>query len=288
VDVNEQLNSAGVLEAIKIRKQGYSIRRSHDEFVKRYQPLTPQIDLKFLEKNPGEYKKAVFQMITLLSDIPDAKKLLDSKLKLLQVGISKVFMKEEVKDCLESKLNRMKYINRLQSKFRGWRVYRKYAKFFKGLKKVQAHWKGITMRLNIKNYRRITKYLQSRIRFYLKRRKMFKKLKELAKENRLRREQERLEKAEKKRKELERLEEERRELERKNRPEDIDSFDEKINRNKNKKISTGHMMKVEKESTISPHDSNCEVSTSVAQMCDEIIIPKKQTKNKKKFEISFW
>ena len=45
LDVNRQLLSAGVLESIKIRKQGYSIRRTHEEFVRKYLPLTPGIDI---------------------------------------------------------------------------------------------------------------------------------------------------------------------------------------------------------------------------------------------------
>ena len=50
LDVNRQLLSAGVLESIKIRKQGYSIRRTHEEFVRKYLPLTPGIDINKKEK----------------------------------------------------------------------------------------------------------------------------------------------------------------------------------------------------------------------------------------------
>ena len=50
LDVNRQLLSAGVLESIKIRKQGYSIRRTHEEFVRKYIPLTPGIEVHKREK----------------------------------------------------------------------------------------------------------------------------------------------------------------------------------------------------------------------------------------------
>ena len=50
LDVNRQLLSAGVLESIKIRKQGYSIRRTHEEFIKKYGALIPGLS----SKNPGD------------------------------------------------------------------------------------------------------------------------------------------------------------------------------------------------------------------------------------------
>ena len=45
MDVSSQLLSAGVLEAVKIRKAGYSVRRTKEEFVKRYLPLTASINI---------------------------------------------------------------------------------------------------------------------------------------------------------------------------------------------------------------------------------------------------
>lgn len=37
--VSAQLKAAGMLEAIKIRKAGYSIRRTYEEFTKEYKNL---------------------------------------------------------------------------------------------------------------------------------------------------------------------------------------------------------------------------------------------------------
>ena len=45
IDVSLQLLSAGVLEAVKIRKAGYSVRRTKEEFVKRYIALTGSINI---------------------------------------------------------------------------------------------------------------------------------------------------------------------------------------------------------------------------------------------------
>ena len=60
LDVNRQLLCAGVLEAIKIRKQGYSIRRNHEEFVKKYFPLTKGINLS---KFNGNYLNISIEVI---------------------------------------------------------------------------------------------------------------------------------------------------------------------------------------------------------------------------------
>jgi len=55
IDVNRQLLSAGVLESIKIRKQGYSVRRTKEEFVRRYLPLTPNINIKNYQESKERY-----------------------------------------------------------------------------------------------------------------------------------------------------------------------------------------------------------------------------------------
>jgi myosin heavy subunit len=55
LDVNRQLLSAGVLESIKIRKQGYSVRRSKEEFVRRYLPLAPNVNIKNYPQAPNKY-----------------------------------------------------------------------------------------------------------------------------------------------------------------------------------------------------------------------------------------
>ena len=63
LDVNRQLLSAGVLESIKIRKQGYSVRRTKEEFARRYLPLTPSIDLKKYPSAGNRYDLVVIDVI---------------------------------------------------------------------------------------------------------------------------------------------------------------------------------------------------------------------------------
>ncbi len=109
LDVMDQLLSAGVLEAIKIRKQGYSIRRTNEEFTRRYLKLYPQIGNKikiFEEKN--DFREAVLEMCKYFSTIEEMKNLFNLDKKLIQIGFSKTFMKDEVKNILEFKLNKIK------------------------------------------------------------------------------------------------------------------------------------------------------------------------------------
>jgi myosin heavy subunit len=67
LDVNRQLLSAGVLESIKIRKQGYSVRRTKEEFVRRYLPLTPHINLKNYNHNQEKYELIVVEVILMVN-----------------------------------------------------------------------------------------------------------------------------------------------------------------------------------------------------------------------------
>lgn len=147
LDVSDQLLSAGVLEAIKIRKQGYSIRRTHEEFVKRYLKLYPDITHKIkIYEEKGNFKDAVFEMFQYFAKIPEMKSLLENEKKYIQFGVTKVFMKEEVKDILEYKLNRIKFIQRIQNNYRRWKVQRKIMKIIKVIRKIQAVCKGMRFR----------------------------------------------------------------------------------------------------------------------------------------------
>jgi myosin-5 len=146
LDVSEQLLSAGVLEAIKIRKQGYSIRRTHEEFVTRYLKLYPDVGNNLNIYKEKGFKPAVLEMFNFFSKIPEMKEIMKNEKRFIQFGINKVFMKEEVKDVLEYKLNRIKFIQRIQNNFRRWKVQRKVLKMLKSIKKIQSHYKGLKYR----------------------------------------------------------------------------------------------------------------------------------------------
>ena len=64
-DVMDQLLCAGVLEAIKIRKQGYNIRRTKEEFYNTYKILTPNVKLN------NNFTEAVKNMLKILCDLDE-------------------------------------------------------------------------------------------------------------------------------------------------------------------------------------------------------------------------
>ena len=148
LDVMEQLLSAGVLEAIKIRKQGYSIRRSNEEFSRRYLKLYPNIIKKlkiYEEKN--DFKDAVTEMCKYFHGLEDMKKYFEPGKKMIQFGYTKVFMKEEVKNILEYKLNKIKYIQIIQNNYRRFLIQKIVKKKLKSIKKIQALYRGYLSRI---------------------------------------------------------------------------------------------------------------------------------------------
>lgn len=304
-DVMEQLLSAGVLEAIKIRKQGYSIRRTQEEFVKRYLALCPQIEINNYEVNKN-FKDATYEMLNILSSNIDIKQLLISEKKLIQVGSTKVFMKEEVKNILESKLNRIKYVYKIQAQFRAWKVYRKIRRYLKSIKKIQARWRGIETRIFVAMLK-LTIKIQRFIRFSIKKRKIFKNLHKLAIENikRKKKEEEEEERIRKK-KELDELENAKNaqfttptqsittqnyESENINGIQIHNSFEENeakpTSKNKKNRTAKGNFMK-ERDSTVSHKESLGDISNTDMQLCNDLkFMMKKQSGNKKTSKNNF-
>eukprot|EP00340_Litonotus_pictus_P012161 CAMPEP_0170539148 /NCGR_PEP_ID=MMETSP0209-20121228/103743_1 /TAXON_ID=665100 ORGANISM="Litonotus pictus, Strain P1" /NCGR_SAMPLE_ID=MMETSP0209 /ASSEMBLY_ACC=CAM_ASM_000301 /LENGTH=1160 /DNA_ID=CAMNT_0010840993 /DNA_START=835 /DNA_END=4314 /DNA_ORIENTATION=+ len=135
VDVSCQLLNSGILEAVKIRKYGYSIRKIHRDFYQRYQKLFPQneefssldstvnsstTEIFKIESNPNsKYKDLCFAMIKYFSS-PEDLEIINSKT--IQVGLTKVFMKEVVKSFLENKLMKIKYIEHIQSAWKRHKI----------------------------------------------------------------------------------------------------------------------------------------------------------------------
>lgn len=81
-----QLRYCGVLETTRIRKEGYSLRPTFQEFIERYKYLSPSSDIKF--------------------DSTTARQILNNtKLQNWRVGKSKVFLKYYHYDELKSILD---------------------------------------------------------------------------------------------------------------------------------------------------------------------------------------
>lgn len=85
-----------MLEAIRIRKAGYAIRVTMDDFAKRYRAILGP------KKRHDLTSKQVCDMILKeISSHTQFKKVFDPSLKKIQTGLTKVFMKEEVRSALE-------------------------------------------------------------------------------------------------------------------------------------------------------------------------------------------
>jgi myosin heavy subunit len=154
LDVSCQLLCAGVLEAIKIRKQGYSTRRTHAEFINRYKKLTPSVfNNEKIEIN-SDSRIIVEKMIKIIGTIPEIKEYFSAEKKLIQIGLTKIFMKEEVKLALENKLNKLKYIEKIQSTWKKYLI----KKWIKKLKIIHHYVSSYIKAKKIKRNVKLIKY----------------------------------------------------------------------------------------------------------------------------------
>lgn len=94
-DVLKQLRCAGMLEAIRIRKAGYSIRIMFKEFNRRYRAILKKEAVKY-DSRPRDAAIAI---------LDNLKKSLPKLATKFQVGFTKVFLKEETRSGLEQVLN---------------------------------------------------------------------------------------------------------------------------------------------------------------------------------------
>ena len=162
IDVMDQLLCAGVLEAIKIRKQGYNIRRTKEEFYKTYHPLCPEIDIKKI----NNYTEVIDKMLKVFMNLKEMKDICSGKKKMLQVGKNIVFMKEEVKAILDYRLNRIKYIYLIQSTFRGMKARKFFRKHRNAAMKIQSYFKMRIVRDFIADERKQVLIIQKFYRWY--------------------------------------------------------------------------------------------------------------------------
>ncbi|CAG9318607.1 unnamed protein product [Blepharisma stoltei] len=123
VDVERQLRCAGMLESIRIRKAGYSVRRSIQEFVGKYWILAPSIKKQSMS-NMAQCK----ELFGVLMKNPSLRNMLDPDKKLCQIGITKVFMKDELRQAIDVEYAKAAHGHavRIQALFRGHKQKKKY------------------------------------------------------------------------------------------------------------------------------------------------------------------
>uniref|UniRef100_A0A8C1Z402 Myosin XVAb n=1 Tax=Cyprinus carpio TaxID=7962 RepID=A0A8C1Z402_CYPCA len=157
--VATQLRYSGILDTIRIRKEGYPIRVPFHKFLNRYP--TQQLLLKL---PPPDGDNCVIMLM----------KLCPINKGDYQVGVSKLFLKENVYQLLESKRDRMMHVAALtlQRYVRMYFVRKKFLKFRSDMTKLQAYCKGfltrrrfLRMRINLIKHRAMVRLIVNRKRY---------------------------------------------------------------------------------------------------------------------------
>jgi myosin heavy subunit len=135
-DVQRQLRCAGMLECIRIRKAGYSVRRTVKEFVEKYSIIVPNFSKKDLNwSNLGKH------LYEELRKVKKLKEILHPEKKLIQIGLTMVFMKDEVRQSLDKQYSKKasKFAIRIQKFIRMFRARRHYKLLQSSTKFLQKH-----------------------------------------------------------------------------------------------------------------------------------------------------
>ncbi|NXT29456.1 MYO15 protein, partial [Syrrhaptes paradoxus] len=141
--VSRQLRHSGILEAIHIRKEGYPVRLPFQNFLARYGLLAGP-GHSCLEEREG--------CVAILS------RAVGSPSDLYQIGVTKVFLKEQARQILERKWSQRQSwaIVTLQRNFRCLLRRRRLRVLQEKVTIIQAHFRGYQAR---KRYRRLKKML---------------------------------------------------------------------------------------------------------------------------------
>lgn len=134
VEVKNQLRCAGLLECIRIRKSGYSIRRNFEEFIKKFGVLGGSSE---------EFRERCEEILRIVGENERAKKLLEIDRWSFQVGVSKVFMKDEFRNVLELEYSRAvkRFAVKVQKVVKGWFFLKKFRKVKKAVEIIQKTWR---------------------------------------------------------------------------------------------------------------------------------------------------
>ncbi|XP_063965090.1 unconventional myosin-X-like isoform X3 [Lytechinus pictus] len=196
--VLNQLRYSGMLETIKIRRAGYPVRRSFQDFVARYKALLSKVTVKKMTSSDDAKEKC---RVLLLS--------YDETKKQWQLGKNKAFLKETLENTLERERERMLGVKAdlIKAVFKGHMQRKKYlrtrAKIIMVQNIIRMHQKRLAF-MRVKNAAIVMqKYERARkARMYLG----YLKEEKRKEEERLREEQRRREEEEQR--ELERLKQE--------------------------------------------------------------------------------
>ncbi|XP_047434979.1 unconventional myosin-XV [Mugil cephalus] len=131
--VNTQLHYSGIMETILIRKDGYPIKFLFHSFLSRYKALLCLTDLP-----PADGENCII-MLHKLGPVKQGS---------YQVGVSKIFLKEELYQVLEAKRDRVLNLAAmtLQRYTRMFFVRKNFVKFRRNMVLFEAHCRGYVAR----------------------------------------------------------------------------------------------------------------------------------------------
>ncbi|TSK31311.1 Unconventional myosin-XV [Bagarius yarrelli] len=174
--VSTQLRYSGILDTIRIRRQGYPIRILFDVFLFRYKSL-----LGLKQAPPATGENCVIMLRKLCPVRPGS----------FEVGITKIFLKEDIYYMLESKRDRVRHVAALtlQRYIRMFFVRKRYVAFRMKIIRLQAHCRGylirkhfVKMRVNLVRFRSVVHMYVNQKRYI----KMILEAKRKAEEERIR------------------------------------------------------------------------------------------------------
>ncbi|EAS07846.3 myosin heavy chain (macronuclear) [Tetrahymena thermophila SB210] len=100
-EVHRQIKCAGLLEAIKIRKCGFSLRFKHRDYLLRYSTL---LSHQVISKSPQDKCQKIIDLVLNNQGLKQQKQKQKSEDLLYAIGKTKIFLKEIMRDLLENQL----------------------------------------------------------------------------------------------------------------------------------------------------------------------------------------
>ncbi|XP_054861298.1 unconventional myosin-XV [Amphiprion ocellaris] len=160
--VSSQLRHSGVLETIRIRREGYPIRMPFFAFLFRYKSL---VGIQQLPAATAE------NCVILLS------KLCPLRPGIFHVGVTKLFLKEDIYQLLECKRERSRQLAALtlQRYTRMFFVRKRYVEFRMRIIRFQAHCRGFIVRKQYVKMRECLVRFRSLVHMYVNRKQYIKR-----------------------------------------------------------------------------------------------------------------
>ncbi|KAF7267243.1 hypothetical protein GWI33_019512 [Rhynchophorus ferrugineus] len=194
--VLDQLKYLGMLDIIRIRKEGFPIHMSYEDFILRYHCLSKS-------RLPPDVEEASLKLIESYN-LPKTE---------WQLGKTKVFMRSHIHEPLEDTRNKMLKTKAIliQKTYRKYKASKEYLRVREAILKIQHAYKGWKLRIEFLKKRRAAIVIQSHLRGVFAR-EVAAALREMRRVEEEMRKRERMEE-EKRQKEAERKEREAKEAE---------------------------------------------------------------------------